>query len=310
KAHLTEQYSAHKERHSMLSAEVTEWIDKRGITKRQITDLLSYDLGWLAQERSALEAMHQRVTAAQATLLERSRNLALHLKAPERPSDTETLESLNIALQDMRQTASTLSTRISELHVTLGTDEHNRLMLKTLEEKSDSIRSLLVHWERLNDLFGSATGDKFKSIAQGYTLETLVSFSNVHLAELSSRYRMLRRPDTLILEVVDLDMLNQTRPVNSLSGGESFLVSLALALGLASLSGGELRVESLFIDEGFGSLDADTMRTAIDALEKLHVSGRKIGVISHVAELSDRIPVQIKVTAQASGGSKIKIYSR
>ncbi|MDE7134226.1 MAG: hypothetical protein K2N86_02980, partial [Rikenellaceae bacterium] len=80
--------------------------------------------------------------------------------------------------------------------------------------------------------------------------------------------------------------------------------------GLASLSGGELRVESLFIDEGFGSLDADTMRTAIDALEKLHVSGRKIGVISHVAELSDRIPVQIKVTAQASGGSKIKIYSR
>ncbi|MDE7355463.1 MAG: AAA family ATPase [Rikenellaceae bacterium] len=310
KAHLTEQYSAHKERHSMLSAEVTEWIDKRGITKRQITDLLSYDLGWLAQERSALEAMHQRVTAAQATLLERSRNLALHLKAPERPSDTETLESLNIALQDMRQTASTLSTRISELHVTLGTDEHNRLMLKTLEEKSDSIRSLLVHWERLNDLFGSATGDKFKSIAQGYTLETLVSFSNVHLAELSSRYRLLRRPDTLILEVVDLDMLNQTRPVNSLSGGESFLVSLALALGLASLSGGELRVESLFIDEGFGSLDADTMRTAIDALEKLHVSGRKIGVISHVAELSDRIPVQIKVTAQASGGSKIKIYSR
>lgn len=310
KSHLTEQYSAHKERHTMLSAEVTEWIDKRSITKRQITDLLSYDLGWLSREREAMESIHQRVTAAAATLTERSRTLTLHLQAPERPSDAETLESLNQAQQEMRHNATALGSRISELQVTLGTDEHNRAIIKSLEEKSENIRSLLAHWERLNDLFGSATGDKFKSIAQGYTLETLVSFSNIHLAELSSRYRLLRRPDTLILEVIDLDMFNQTRPVNSLSGGESFLVSLSLALGLASLSGGGMRVESLFIDEGFGSLDADTMRTAIDALEKLHVSGRKIGVISHIAELSDRIPVQIKVSEQAGGGSKIKIYSR
>ena len=118
---------------------------------------------------------------------------------------------------------------------------------------------------------------------------------------------MQRIPDTLALQVVDLDMLGEIRTVHSLSGGESFLISLALALGLSSLSSNRMKVESLFIDEGFGSLDIDTLRIAMDALEHLQTQGRKIGVISHVAEMTERITAQVRVLKTANGRSRIEV---
>ncbi len=137
---------------------------------------------------------------------------------------------------------SALDKRRTEIAVALEADRRNRERMETTARKAEQLRVVSEDWRRLNELFGSATGDKFKSIAQGYTLETLLSFSNIHLAGLTSRYRLRRIPDTLLLEVVDRDMLDQTRPVNSLSGGESFLVSLSLALGLSSLSEGGVAI--------------------------------------------------------------------
>jgi len=107
--------------------------------------------------------------------------------------------------------------------------------------------------------------------------------------------------------VVDQDMGDEVRSVHSLSGGESFLVSLALALGLASLSSNRVRVESQFIDEGFGSLDADTLRVAMEALDRLQAQGRKVGVISHVQEMTERIGVQIHVQRQPGGQSRVEV---
>ena len=306
-AHLLQEHDTLSQHHATLSAQVTAWIDQRGITKREITDLLSHDSRWLAGEKRELDAMRARVTSGQATLSERHRTLALHLEAPSRPAPDDTEEVLGELLRAEGERLSALDKRRTEIAVALDADRRNRERMETTARKAEQLRVVSEDWRRLNELFGSATGDKFKSIAQGYTLETLLSFSNIHLASLTSRYRLRRIPDTLLLEVVDRDMLDQTRPVNSLSGGESFLVSLSLALGLSSLSGGDMRVESLFIDEGFGSLDADTMRTAIDALERLHVSGRKIGVISHVPELSERIATRIKVVPGPSGGSVVEI---
>jgi len=124
---------------------------------------------------------------------------------------------------------------------------------------------------------------------------------------LSNRYLLQRIPNTLGLQVIDQDMGDEVRTVYSLSGGESFLASLALALGLASLSSSRMQVESLFIDEGFGSLDPTTLNIAMDALERLHNQGRKVGVISHVQEMTERIPVQIKVSKQQSGKSKVEV---
>ncbi|MDR1331402.1 MAG: ATP-dependent exonuclease, partial [Tannerella sp.] len=131
--------------------------------------------------------------------------------------------------------------------------------------------------------------------------------ANKHLHELSPRYRLQRIPDTLALQVIDTDMLNEVRTVHSLSGGESFLISLALALGLSSLSSNRMKVESLFIDEGFGSLDSETLRIAMDALEQLHTQGRKIGVISHITEMTERINARINVIRASNGKSQIEI---
>jgi DNA repair protein SbcC/Rad50 len=127
----------------------------------------------------------------------------------------------------------------------------------------------------------------------------------VQLEQLAGRYFLARVPESLNLFVLDRDMGDERRSVHTLSGGESFLVSLALALGLASLTANRLRIESLFIDEGFGSLDPETMNTAMGALMSLEAQGRKVGVISHVPEMADAIPVQIRVVKGRNGTSRI-----
>ena len=156
-------------------------------------------------------------------------------------------------------------------------------------------------------MIGSADGKKFRNFAQQLTLDILLRDANLHLQSLSRRYRLERITDSLGLLVVDQDMGDELRSVHSLSGGESFLVSLALALGLASLSSNRVRVESLFIDEGFGSLDADSLRVAMDALDNLQALGRKVGVISHVQEMTERIGTRINVRRMAGGQSKVTV---
>lgn len=189
----------------------------------------------------------------------------------------------------------------------LRTQAENKQKIASQQEELNACRLESERWAKLNELAGSADGAKFRRIAQGYTLDVLLSYANVQLRDLSRRYRLERVPETLALQVIDRDMCDEIRTVHSLSGGESFLVSLALALGLSSLSSNRMKVESLFIDEGFGSLDADTLRIAMDALESLRTQGRKIGVISHVQEMTERIPVQIRVSRAGNGRSFLDV---
>lgn len=194
----------------------------------------------------------------------------------------------------------------TELAFRLRTQTENKAKVAGLQEELNACRMESERWAKLNELAGSADGAKFRRIAQGYTLDILLNYANVQLRELTRRYRLERVPETLALQVIDRDMCDEVRTVHSLSGGESFLVSLALALGLSSLSSNRMRVESLFIDEGFGSLDAETLRVAMDALESLRTQGRKIGVISHVQEMTERIPVRICVNRAGNGRSVIR----
>ena len=189
----------------------------------------------------------------------------------------------------------------------LRTQAENKQKIASQQEELNACRLESERWAKLNELAGAADGAKFRRIAQGYTLDVLLSYANVQLRDLSRRYRLERVPETLALQVIDRDMCDEIRTVHSLSGGESFLVSLALALGLSSLSSNRMKVESLFIDEGFGSLDADTLRIAMDALESLRTQGRKIGVISHVQEMTERIPVQIRVSRAGNGRSFLEV---
>lgn len=195
----------------------------------------------------------------------------------------------------------------TELAFRLRTQTENKAKVSGLQEELNVRRTESERWAKLNELAGSADGAKFRRIAQGYTLDILLNYANVQLRELTRRYRLERVPETLALQVIDRDMCDEVRTVHSLSGGESFLVSLALALGLSSLSSNRMRVESLFIDEGFGSLDAETLRVAMDALESLRTQGRKIGVISHVQEMTERIPVRICVNRTGNGRSFLEV---
>ena len=199
--------------------------------------------------------------------------------------------------------------RLSLIEVRLLQQEENKKRLKEIEVEWKEKQSVAEQWGKLNKLVGSADGTKFKVIAQSYTLNLLLLHANKHLAYLSKRYKLQQVPGTLALQVVDCDMCDEVRTVYSLSGGESFLISLALALGLSSLSSNNLKVESLFIDEGFGSLDADSLRTAMEALEQLQMQGRKIGVISHVQEMSERISVQVQLRKLVNGKSEIVVLS-
>ncbi|WP_018478966.1 AAA family ATPase [Pontibacter roseus] len=165
-------------------------------------------------------------------------------------------------------------------------------------------------WDQLANLIGSADGNKFSRFAQGLTLARLVELANRHLHRLNDRYRILKSSEEdLELLIVDTYQAEAVRPMNTLSGGESFLVSLALALGLSDLAGRRTQINSLFIDEGFGTLDAETLDAAISTLENLQASGKMIGIISHVEALKERISTQIVVKKRAGGVSSVEVVA-
>lgn len=182
------------------------------------------------------------------------------------------------------------------------------------QQQAEGLRQLAARqqeqqrWQDLAEQIGSAKGDKFSQFAQGLTLSHLARLANLRLKQLTGRYTILKMPNrNLELQIIDHDQADSIRPMASLSGGESFLVSLALALGLSELAGYKARIESLFIDEGFGTLDPDSLNTALDALERLQHSGKMIGIISHVADLKERIGTQIRVQPGAGGNSTVRV---
>ena len=164
--------------------------------------------------------------------------------------------------------------------------------------------------DKLNEMVGSASGDKFAKFAQGITLDQLIYLANKHLQILSPRYELQRSSDSsklLEIEIIDSFQGDVVRPVSTLSGGESFIVSLSLALGLSALASQKISIDSLFLDEGFGTLDSDSLELALNALNQLQSSGKMVGVISHVEVLKERIPLQIRVMPKGDGTSGLDL---
>ena len=224
-----------------------------------------------------------------------------------RQKQIEFPEQLPEAIKKQQEENLNTERSLSIIEARLLQQAKNKAAVEQIAKELSEKQSVADRWAKLNKLIGSADGAKFKVIAQSYTLNLLLLHANKHLSYLSKRYKLQQVPGTLALQVVDCDMCDEIRTVYSLSGGESFLISLALALGLSSLSSNNLNVESLFIDEGFGSLDAESLRTAMEALEQLQMQGRKIGVISHVQEMSERISVQVQVHKKVNGKSVLSV---
>ncbi|MDR1673287.1 MAG: AAA family ATPase [Bacteroidales bacterium] len=303
---LTQQYDA-------LTLQKEAWATTQPTTfsDAQLSSFFSKSAQWIESERKLLTELKTMERAALATLEERKKNLAQHEQAEEKPSEeNETKTRLMEQKPEIEQQLSEKRNLEIQIKVKLEQNRENEQRRQQYEKEIAIKETLYENWQKLNTLLGAKDGTRFKKIAQEYTLDFLLVHANKQLRELTQRYELQRIGNTLALQVIDLDMCNEVRTVHSLSGGESFLVSLALALGLSSLSSNRMKVESLFIDEGFGSLDVDTLRIAMDALDSLQTQGRKVGVISHVEEMTERIAAQVRVTKTANGKSTVEVTDR
>lgn len=248
----------------------------------------------------------ERATAA-AALLDRARN-AIGQLLEEKVIEGEAANTFKDAQTTRRQNRDKLLEHQTTSNNRLTSDTANRKLRAETNRYLEKERKVLVVWRKLRELIGSHDGGKFRRYAQSISLDILTRHANRHLIRLSDRYRICRdQNEALNLQIEDLDQAGATRPMASLSGGESFLVSLALALGLSDLAGRTVRIDSLFIDEGFGSLDPETLETAIAALETLRQDHKTVGVISHVGLLKERISTQIVVEKLAGGVSRIRV---
>jgi len=272
--------------------------------------LLAHSQQAIRDERTGIQAIDQALASAKAVQAEREAQHAEHLaSAPigEQRNATELEQALATLLEERKQA----SDHAAALKLQLAQDDERRKAAESLLADIARQQEIERRWAQLSELIGSADGKKFRNYAQQFTLDVLIGYANAHLSQLAPRYQLERIDNpaqpSLGLLVRDLHMGDEKRSVHSLSGGESFLVSLAMALGLASLSSNRVRVESLFIDEGFGSLDAETLRVAMDALDGLQSMGRKVGVISHVQEMTERIATRIVVQPAANGRSAVSV---
>ncbi len=249
------------------------------------------------EERERLQTQQDALTQTLADI--RSRATQLRERCDElqaTPRSEADLEQLIADAQTSEAAVEQARDQATQIRTQLALDQAQRSGLQALHTQIAEAGERLEEWQHLNGLIGSAQGDRFRTFAQGLTLDQLVRLANQHLQRLDGgRYQLARDGKGLALSVLDTWQADAQRDTRTLSGGESFLVSLALALGLSDLVSHKTRIDSFFLDEGFGSLDPDSLDVALDALDSLNAQGKLIGVISHVDAVKERIPVQIQV---------------
>ena len=203
---------------------------------------------------------------------------------------------LDTKITQQAQQRDTLLSSLGQIEQQLSANNQARERQQQLVDEMAAFEAYYDDITYLHSLIGSASGDKFRRFAQGLTLDNLVQLANQQLDKLHGRYQLIRKENEgLGLSVLDTWQGDVVRDTKTLSGGESFLVSLALALALSDLVSHKTSIDSLFLDEGFGTLDAETLDVALDALDNLNASGKMIGVISHIEAMKERIPTQLKV---------------
>ena len=249
----------------------------------------------------ASQSLTDRINRLQGEMEQNNQTLAQEKAKNLTDKTIEELEAEQKA-NEIEQTdvRETLGNILYELRGDDEAREKSKDYLRTIAAK----QLIVDQWSALSGLIGSADGRKFRNYAQGITFDIMIAYANQSLMKMNDRYLLKRKDkDGLELEVQDNYQAGVIRSTKNLSGGESFIVSLALALGLSKMASQNVQVESLFLDEGFGTLDEDALENALKTLSGLHQQGKLIGVISHVQELKDRIGTQIIVTPKALGRS-------
>lgn len=261
-----------------------------------------------AVEAEALTRRQQELDREELALLQSQKDLAKQLEKLTAQAVKVPLADLEAHLAARESDYQLQQQTIGGLNERLAANDKQRKAAGKLVRQIEKQEKIFTRWAQLNEIIGQADGKKFRIFAQGLTLSKLIELANYHLERLNGRYLIRRSSEeTLELEIIDTFQADNARSMNTLSGGESFLVSLALALGLSDLAGRDARIQSLFIDEGFGTLDENSLDMAIDTLENLQSDGKMIGIISHVKALKERIGTQIQVVKKGTGFSEIAI---
>ncbi|SAM68397.1 AAA family ATPase [Cardiobacterium hominis] len=268
-----------------------------------------------AWQAARLPAATREALARQAAALDQQ-TLTLHTRQQDRAAR---LASLTAQSTDDPDTATLQARQEADEHTrqqhqqTLAANQHRLAEHERASERLAAQQQAIAkqaaetrRWQNLHELIGAADGKKYRNYAQSLTFASVIAQANRQLVQLSDRYLLTADPARpLELNIIDNYQGGETRSAKNLSGGESFIVSLALALGLAQMSGENMQIDTLFLDEGFGTLDEETLDSALETLSQLRTHGKHIGIISHVAALTERIATRIQITPQNGGNSII-----
>jgi len=282
--------------------------DHEDITENILTVLNAYTAQDISNKNEALDKA-RRNELTQKTLLQAAiKQQEEHLLNKPEYAQGDTAEALETRILESDRLMTEASVRKGALCQELKSDDDNKKRLGTLMADEENKKADYKKWFRLNALIGDSTGSKFRKIAQSYVLTSLIHSANNYMKTLTDRYTLKVSPGTFIILLEDAYQGYVSRAASTISGGESFLVSLSLALALSDI-GQQLAVDTLFIDEGFGTLSGEPLQNAINTLRSLHTkSGRHVGIISHVEELQERIPIQIQVVQEGNNSSsKVKV---
>jgi len=281
---------------------------KEQLSKSSFQDEQQFILAILSKEkREMLNIIKDNLHTSQTQLDTNFKNITTKLNNLQKQKLTDdTIENLRNMQVELNDKLKELNEAIGELKQKLKIDFDNRKNQSKILKNKELQQNKTSRWQKLRELIGSNDGKKYRTFAQGLTFDIMIYYANIQLTKMSKRYFLTRNiEEPLELKVSDNYQANEIRSTKNLSGGESFIVSLALALGLSQMASHKIKVDSLFLDEGFGTLDDEALSIALDTLSNLKQSGKLIGIISHISSLKERISSQIQVTTKNNGTSEI-----
>ncbi|GAC1605027.1 MAG: hypothetical protein NVS3B3_02130 [Aquirhabdus sp.] len=312
--HIEQQLQRDEKELLVITAKISDWHQTHPkLSGDDFNALLAVTANEEQRLKQKIETAQHRQIDAKARLVEHQKQVAHHQEnqpvfvTNNVPEAMLTEPELSPAIEVNAQQFDTVQQEWMSVLFQLKQDDECKTKSITLQAELQKAETEYHRIDRMSSPIASKDGKVFQKIAQAYFLDRLLEDTNQQLGQLTQRYQLVRAADSLGLLVIDSDMGDERRSVHSLSGGESFLVSLALALGLASMASGRLRIESLFIDEGFGTLDPESLQVVMDALDRLQSQGRKVTVITHVQEMHERIPTQIQVQKMGNGQSRLTV---
>ncbi|MBD5355537.1 MAG: AAA family ATPase [Bacteroides sp.] len=298
-------------RENIISEIDTFFAEHSDISHERIVELMSVKDAEIKQTEKFTSEIESDFVRQKGALNQLETQIAAHQEMRPAMEEADTPETLQAALKDSDDVIQHINREVGQIEEQLTNDEKERERLSVVLDEREKIRKSMENWEGLNKLLGDTNGVKFRSVAQSFILRNLLDNANRYMKCFTDRYTLTCNPGSLVILVADSFKPEESQPASILSGGESFMASLSLALGLSGLKGGGMGVDIIFIDEGFGSLSSEYLGNVMDTLEKLHqIGGRRVGLISHVTEMKERIPVQIQVQRESPALSRVEVCMR